>query len=150
MIEIKQTRLHTDDLTQPPGNCFQACLASIFELPIDKVPDEVEVWKSGERAESWPKYWQLINSWLASRNLSFLEVEINSAIRNWNDTYEIITGPSPRNKGRHAVVGYGGKIIFDPHPDNTGLKGTEDEWTYGFFVKINPAIDFPFPKVLPL
>lgn len=145
MIPVKQTRLYTEDLTKPPGNCFQACLASIFELSIDKVPDEIEVWNPREREENWVRYYKLVQDWLTKRNLTFIEIRISPAIKSWNDTYEIITGRSPRNKGLHSCVGMGGKIIFDPHPDNTGLL-EQNNWTYGVFVTINPSITLP--KVL--
>ena len=38
MIPVDQTILYDPDPASLMGNCFQACVASIFELPLDMVP----------------------------------------------------------------------------------------------------------------
>lgn len=111
------------------GNCFAACLASILELPIIDVihfPDG-----------KYPLWRDIVNDWLASKDMFFIDIALNndmrdSQVRYWG--HHIIMGDSPRSGDiRHAVVGYQGKIVFDPHPSRDGLIG--DDFTYGMIVK---------------
>ena len=110
------------------GNCFAACVASILEIPVS----EVVHFSDGECAE-----WRdVVNEWLSSRSLFFLDISLpgdmrDSVVKYWG--YHIIMGDSPRvGDIRHAVVGYKGDIVFDPHPSRDGLKG--NDWTYGLLI----------------
>lgn len=126
MIEVTQNKLH-DPSKRVKGGCFQACLASILELPLDDVPHFVEF-------DDWLYRLQL---WLADRGLVFL-YDIPPAYANyWG--YHLIGGPSPRGNFRHCVVGKAGEMIWDPHPDRTGLSGTEDDWDYYALALLDPS-----------
>ena len=39
MIHVRQTKLYEEGPPVYRGNCVQACVASLFDLPIDSVPD---------------------------------------------------------------------------------------------------------------
>ena len=112
MIPIDQTRFGEGN-----GNCFNACLASIMELPIDH----------------FPPYWKWGNEWLAEYN-SFLRkhhgLQLLVLLPNvdlWQDgggflqSYHVISGTSSRGIA-HSVVGLNGEMVHDPHPDRTGLE----------------------------
>lgn len=62
MIPVEQQQLsvideHGDSIVK--GDCMRACVASLFELPLDDVPHFVE-------SDRW---WALWEEWLAARNL---------------------------------------------------------------------------------
>lgn len=87
------------------GRCFNACLASILELPEASVPDFDE-----------DDYWQSVDDWLSKFGLYYRQVPLDIAPVGWHT----VEGTSPRG-GQHAVVGYNGEMVWDPHPeDGTG------------------------------
>jgi hypothetical protein len=99
------------------GNCFQACIASLFELPLEAVPNFC---MEGE----WPTN---LEQWLAGRGLAAIDVRL--------DTREsviypvaagvkcLIAGTTDRHSERlHCVVaetrgnGLTWEYLHDPHP----------------------------------
>lgn len=133
MIEVTQT------ITEKgKGNCFTACIASIFELPIEQA-FYIE-------SENETNYWRdELNKWLQRYGLFFIDVQLTGTlldelVQYWG--YHIITGFSPRDENDfHSVVGFRGEIIFDPHPDRSGLTGPPEEWAYGFFIPKTIFVD---------
>jgi hypothetical protein len=116
MIPVQQT------IFGPPhGDCYRACVASILELPIDDVPNFVE---SGD------KWIEATEDFL----LKFRLQPITLMVDHCRDAglipagYHIIGGKSPRGDFYHAVVGFKGNRVYDPHPDELGLR-TEETWT---------------------
>lgn len=101
------------------GNCFAACLASLLEISIEEIPDFFNT----------EKYWSIIcNEYLKTKGLCFIDIGFqNSDIQYWvlNSGFSILTGRSSRHDCLHSVVAYQGKIIHDPHPDNTGITEVE-------------------------
>lgn len=93
------------------GNCFQAVLASIFEIPIESIP-----------------YFQDEDDWFATCEKWMLECfglqpVILNIVEDWNPIgYHEISGFSPRGNFKHSVVGRDGGIVHDPHPSREGLK----------------------------
>ncbi len=131
MKPVPQTRLSDND-NKIYGNCWEACLASLLEIPIEDVPEL----NAGD-PEDTEGLWVLnTNTWLATRGLMFLEfpsLPPDDYAHMGIDTYHIIIGPSPRKNGSHAVVGRNGKIVHDPHPDKTGL--LNGKWMHAVLVK---------------
>ncbi|HXE63252.1 MAG TPA: hypothetical protein VN519_06900 [Bryobacteraceae bacterium] len=126
MIPVEQTRTEIGF-----GNCWQACLASIFEVPLSEVPD----WNAhGE------KYWgDEYDRWLAERNLCMMEIAVGheeTTVRTFPGYY-IMAARSPRFSGTHAVVCHQGKIVWDPHPLRE--MGVGDAVDYTFFCPLDPA-----------
>lgn len=146
------------------GDCLTACIASLFELPIDDVPFFVDM-------ENW---WGEYNNWLHDRGLQLGQVRLSTVDDdptrlNGHPTegiYWIATVKSPRSKARcngckgtgqsqheegpcgwcgesglvpslHAVVMCGGELVWDPHPqrDMGHLGFVSGEW----FVVRDPA-----------
>jgi hypothetical protein len=114
MIETKQTTFGDR------GNCFAACVASIFELPLNNIPDFCSL---------SPDWWEGFQNWLMKRGLCAIEVRLEPKCLIWsNGCICILTGKSPRKMGRlHSVIAKtsrnGFDYVFDPHPDNTFLSG---------------------------
>lgn len=104
MIPTTQTIL-AGDPSGVPGNCLQAAVASLLDLPLDQVPH------FAEHAD-----------WL-ERLVAFGET------RGYRVRYQppgtkgvtgLAFGPSARGV-KHAVVWVDGEQAWDPHPDRTGL-----------------------------
>lgn len=150
------------------GNCYAACIASIFELDLELLPklppreeiarraaardqvptdDDVKRFFEDERRNAWHAMW---NEWFFKNNLVHIVIEAHKLCaydRPRLETYHIIGGPSPRdpeqNKGGygydgllHAVVGFKGLIVWDPHPDHNGLLAVDN---YELIVPRDPA-----------
>ena len=75
-----------------PGNCFEACLASIVECKIDDVP-KLYGWRS-------------VQEWLQGIGWRFAFNEIEG--------YSVASVKTPT--GIHAVVCVDGQIVHDPSP----------------------------------
>jgi hypothetical protein len=104
------------------GNCLAACFASLLDLPAEEVPNFIL-----ER-----DFWEAIQKWLAARGLFAVRFVAEPAyLYPVPRTHCILTGRSPRRDVGHAVVGLaedrGWRVVHDPHPDGTGLRG-EPEW----------------------
>jgi len=126
MIPVFQTRYGNS------GNCYQAALASLLELPIDGVPDFVH--------QYGPLWFEQCGQWLAARNLSIIEVRIpmlgpSMIYMPEQPIYHLISGKSPRGL-LHSVVALQGRMVHDPHPDGRGLV---EPHSFDFLVALNPA-----------
>ena len=136
------------------GNCFAACMASIFELPLADVP--------GCHGQGWQ---MALGEFLRDRGLIYAEVPRGNLIATATDVIcspekkampgrtlgwqplmygvwplVILVGPSYRGAFDHAVVGetngYGVRVLHDPHPSRDGLPYVH---SIGMFVKIDPV-----------
>lgn len=99
-------------LTAPGGNCFPACLASILELDLVKVPNF--------QGTDWQlQYYE----WLRPLGLAMLTTAIPAGdqLERFADVvlpgYTILAVDSPRFAPLlHAVVALDGEVVWDPHP----------------------------------
>lgn len=133
MTPVKQEFTHKPEIGQH-GDCQRAVIASLLDLPISEVPHFLrEV--GGEPGA----YWDLLQSFLGERGYAWLVVPATAGASFYGDgrpVYHEISGPSPRSNGvLHAVVGCDGSVVFDPHPDGTGLAGKPEDWEHGYLVK---------------
>ena len=100
------------------GNCLQACLASIFELPIDSVPNFFL------HGTDWL---EALDKWLDVRfGLSVVLLKFHrepgfTRPRGWC----IASGPTS-GYPKHSVVWRDGSILHDPHPERPGLHHLQD------------------------
>ncbi|MFC1418582.1 hypothetical protein [Streptacidiphilus cavernicola] len=104
MAEVTQTILHGDPQGRQ-GNCLQAAVASLLDLPLDDVPHFVE-------ADDWTAClvdWAAEQGWLARYARPDAPVALG-----------IACGPSPRGV-HHAVVMRDGVVVWDPHRSRDGL-----------------------------
>jgi len=115
MIKIYQTINH--DPPEQIGNCFQAAMASLLEVPLEAVPHFAE--KEGD-------FYNSVSMWLSDRGLELFEM----ASTHFSPSgYYLATGPSPRGNWSHTVVARQNEspkrhtIVHDPHPDGKGLDG---------------------------
>lgn len=105
------------------GNCFSACIASILELRIEQVPNFCV-----DYGENWVKE---TDKWLRENwNLTLLGFvsKGRAGIYSLPAIYHLVSGQSERGIN-HSCVAFQGKIVHDPHPDQTGIKEIE-EWDF--------------------
>lgn len=122
MIPVFQTMTVAND---GQGNCFNACIASILELPLRDV------------AQIHPKsepYWSAWDRWFAERGMELEVCEADDPPKGWSiakgEGFRIYPDDHPR-AGRpisHAVVAFNGEILHDPYPGGKGLKTIEGYW----------------------
>jgi len=115
------------------GNCFQACLASILELPLDDVPDFCNIYG---RNGTWLYE---CNKWLSTRNLGLVHVVRPRSVETDYlfelPVYHIITGLN-KDGIRHSVVGFRSDMVYNPNPNSGGIV---DFHCYDFFVALDPS-----------
>ena len=128
MESVFQTKFGGEDATwEERGDCFRACLASIFELPLEGVPD----FGTDDEDGSW---YRELQAWLLPRNLCMVEVPFDKVTGAWG--YAILGESSPRVKGGHAVVVRDRHVVHDPHPDQPSRGDPE---VFYLFLARNPA-----------
>ncbi len=103
------------DLTQSKGNCFQACVASLFELPIEDVPHLMVF------GHLWFDYLQ---EWLEPLGYYALDIQYNPSMAQWIKGYWIATGVAKREI-LHSVIYLGDKLVHDPHPSCVGIQSVQ-------------------------
>ena len=124
MIPVFQTQSHNPS-EGIYGDCHRAAVASILELPIDKVPHFFE-----NDSVNDDKFDSNIRPWFASKGMSYLTFcyeafelpngemfthkNLLEAMTAWNpNIYYILGGKSPTGAG-HSVVCLNDKIVHDP------------------------------------
>jgi hypothetical protein len=100
------------------GNCIQACVASILDLPIDKVPHFGMIADAKSRLSAIDGF---LNKY-GYRLVGFAPAsEINNpTLARGVNGYVIASGISPRNRA-HVVIYKNGKMVHDVHPARKGL-----------------------------
>ena len=119
MKRVDQT-IFTGDKEGRFGNCFQACVASILELPLEEVPHFCA-------EDDW---WGLLTRWLYKRGLFAVDICVTGGLTTAGlpkGVWVIVSGSGGRGT-QHAVIGKydGGKdftLSHDPHPDRAFLNG---------------------------
>lgn len=100
------------------GNCMSACLASLFELRIEEVPN------FHDAAESDAGWWAELRKWLRNKGYGVLSVSLSEDALPCMDGYLIVCGQSTRDRS-HATIWKKGSMVHDPHPDGTGLAAVD-------------------------
>lgn len=120
----------------PGGNCFSACVASLLELRIEDVP-----YFMGDTPQDWDRNSGIrLNAFLSPLGLFSLCLIVPARQFESCPIYMILGGQAEREPGGprtpHAVVGFAGKWVHDPHPSRAGLIEIED---VTLIVPIDPA-----------
>ncbi len=114
MIPVFQTMTVAND---GEGNCFNACIASILELPLRDVANILPKYEGD--------YWGAWDEWFAGRGLS-IEYRVLHERRKLPQGYCIVAGRSGRvypeghrlagQRIHHACVAFDGVVVHDPFP----------------------------------
>jgi hypothetical protein len=130
MKPVDMTIMH--DPPRAHGDCFRCVIASILELSPNEVPHFSAL------AEDSAEERKLVRGWLAPRGFAYFEIEWEAdALKAWKadlSFHHVISGMTARNT-RHACVGFAGEVVFDPHPDRTGLIPEDGKLLLGFITK---------------
>lgn len=148
MIPVTQTSFYDPDA--PPdkqrGNCLTAVVASLLELPIEDVPDfvqdHVDHADENDDAGDWD-WWTRLHRFVTERGyqMCYLSPVDNpdwkGSPENWFPApqpgeFYTVSGKSPRDpRIHHIVIHRDGEMVWDPHPDRTGITSVEDgyHWT---------------------
>ena len=138
--------IHQTDTTAASGNALQACVASILHLELAAVPNFIQDKAVG--------YEQAIRNFVPQHGYTCRKVLFNATSKddeenNKNDEGKIciLRGQSPRGTFGHVVVAKKKKcpeengssqlsfdILWDPHPDGTGLDATVP---YGWYMVLD-------------
>lgn len=110
------------------GNCYAACIASIFEIPIDKIPNP---------NPNLDFYRDIYGPFLEKYNLCLAHFKNPEGSEFFPAGYQIAGVKSPRFDCDHAVVVYNGKIVHDPHPSKDSLTAKIIDWD--IFYLIDPS-----------
>ncbi len=120
MTPVDQTKFG-----MPEGNCFAACVATIFGLPLESVPHFMHL------AEDW---FESFRKW-SIEALGHEPVLITAGIEERLVAPTIVSGPAARGID-HSTVWVSGKLFHDPHPSRAGLLSVMD---ICLFVPLKPA-----------
>lgn len=131
MKPVHQTILYTDQTTGN-GDCFDAALASLLEVPLWMVPPFHKMYGRTDRHTR-------IDQWLIRMFGMWLDV-CDFSERNEEPElpeFYIAVGQSPRDPASgHAVVYLNGVLVHDPHPFGGGVVG--EPRTIYFLRKVLP------------
>jgi len=103
-----------------PDNCFQACLASMFEIALSEVPHFVADAATQEEQGILPAF----REWCSRRGVFPIDIpmqglSLSSVLENVQhlvpDAHYILSGGTVTGT-QHAVVCCGGTIVHDPEP----------------------------------
>lgn len=105
MRPVTQTIFH-DDPAGRPGNCLQAAVASLLELPLQDVPHFVAL---------GPDWLDCMVRFCQARGFALHTIPSDQYC-----AYGMAWGLSERGV-RHAVCWVDGRMAHDPHPSRAGL-----------------------------
>jgi hypothetical protein len=119
---VTQTIL-AGDPSGRPGNCLQAAVATLLNLPLDRVPHFVE---SGD-------------DWLTEM---IVFAETRGYRTEWRTkdeplTFGLMFGPTVRSADLHHAVAVVDGVMWDPHPSRAGLT---EAFTYIAFVAVEGGV----------
>ena len=113
------------------GDCFRACVASIFEFSISEMPN---FW---EQTQDCDVYWRMTNEWLSEvKGFKCILVEMEDNHKFFlSGLVCVAIGKKVKGGEDHAVV-WRDRLIHDPHLTKTGLMGEPS--TFAIFSPIDP------------
>lgn len=106
------------------GNCVAACVATVLDLPLDKVPHFIEFGiaygdsedvKDVSAGNNW---WAMLLGFMAGHG--YWPVELESVTSAEADETLFVAGKSPRGV-THQVLYRNGRLWHDPHPSRDGV-----------------------------
>ena len=108
------------------SGCWEACIASILEIPLEEVPD-FDPDQNGGLDSGTGEWFDRTSDWLQKNHGLYL-VAAAAVPELMPRGYHIITGKSPRGNCDHAVVGRDGAPAHDPYPGGGCRLLTTDDY----------------------
>lgn len=121
---VGASKVYQTDFDPGQGNALQAAVASIFTLPLDVVPNFIELACGYEDG---------IQSFCKDRNVECTKISLNEASKDLLLREEgklcILRGKSPRGNFGHVIIARilncGFEMVHDVHPDQDFLDRQE-------------------------
>lgn len=132
MKPVDQTIMHEPHLGLY-GDCMRAALASMLEVPIEKVPHFLHD-NTSDNAE----FCRRVSDFLRPLNLGYISFpECRQALHETGvrGLVHEVSGTSERGVC-HACVAVDGEIVHDPHPGRGGLDKID---YFGVFIVLDPS-----------
>lgn len=122
------------------GQCLRACIASLFEVPLESLPLFGADVPLGQEAEAGVKQNAELRAFLATYGL---DAYASPQPDRWTGLV-IASGPSPRGPWNHCCIydlddldgNLNPALVHDPHPDGEGLPSIT---SYYVFVVRDPS-----------
>jgi hypothetical protein len=116
------------------GNCFQACVASLLELPLSSVPDFCNYQPQCD-------WWDFLQDWFRERGHCALEIRLEPNCVVWSEGCLCVLSGVGASGLIHSVVGRtvrgGFEYVFDPYPNGNFVQKPTHAL---FFVPLNPKL----------
>jgi len=123
-------------------NCFQACVASILNLPLEDVPHFQEgVIESSDHSWTQERWDAVVKFGEAySYNVFWLDPDLQNDISlidklHNSELFYLATGKSPLGKFGHCVIYHKNNLVHDPLKNGKGIEGKP--WLYIIFESKN-------------
>lgn len=122
------------------GNCYPACLATLFGVPLDRIPNFCALYK-GTRWAVEAQRWLVQHVGVSFITLHVQEKDEEGVLPLPDGAVGILAGPAARGHHHAVVAKYRNgacEIIHDPHPSRAGLIKPV---CFDFFVMMRPHAD---------
>lgn len=137
MTPVFQDRFGGPDAPwEEQGNCHAACLASIFDVSLDEVPEPTEEnwyephfeWLGEQGYQTW---WHDVGYEHPIQPGDEFNLDL-SALGYEPHRYLMLGGKSPRGDFGHVIVfdTETNTVVHDPHPSGDGILDVEDIQTF--------------------
>jgi len=123
MKKVYQTRFGGNDSpVSEQGNCFQASIASIFEIPLEEAFDCIPHYRKDDMGKPIDKSLEFIefNKWLSKYGFQSIYIQAFPLPRmtTLRGTHLLEVESSTLKKGEtHMVVIRDGEVVHDPNPN---------------------------------
>lgn len=112
MKPVFQTRYGKEN-----GNCFQAAVASLFELELKEVPDFCN-----EHSTATEEWYEAFVEWLRKRGYTARCIfENDLTVGNYKDCYLLVGGKNKEGIN-HCVIYKNGEVVHNPNKNCSGIK----------------------------
>ena len=125
----KQTLMVNREIGQN-GDCWRCCIAALMQMPALELPHFLQL----ANDEGTHDCDQRTQAWLNERNHILIETDRITLPAHYKLRPKlpyIACGPTQRSRSmgqHHAVIMIADQLMYDPHPDNTGLTAVIDRY----------------------
>lgn len=108
-------RRHQTLFGRSNGDCFRTVIGCALDIEPLTLPNFCCP------EEGW---WERFEAWCAARGIFPIELAASGSWASWiPDDYLIVaSGPAARGHMHSCIYNGAGELVWDPHPDGTGLK----------------------------